>query len=249
MILWMSCSSHPCCSTFLVSRDITVVVSAVTYQRQYRSCWAFSGTQAALSQLRGDTAWSLCSADTSCTHPLACTVAVVRRWLDCGCLRLPAPWRACLFLIGLRMPVDFVPTAPVNLHVSRLSEGVNWSVTEVLSAVTGQSHRGSCWTFSACQAVVRSWCWLRGIFVDLSRVARRPLVLWRRGRWGWLFFWSCAQAQGWVAMSTETWPHLNQLHYYGKLTDTCHESYVSHHNHRNNHQPTTINQPTSTTTP
>ena len=56
------------------------------------------------------------------------------------------------FLQGIRMKVDFVrhftATQAWNLRwsfsdVPRLSGGVSWGVTEVLSAVTSQGHRGS----------------------------------------------------------------------------------------------------------
>ena len=56
------------------------------------------------------------------------------------------------FLQGLRMPVDFVPTSPVMQYVPRFSGGVR-GVIEVVSAVKYQGQFGSCWAFSASQAV------------------------------------------------------------------------------------------------
>ena len=80
---WISCLLHLCCSIFLVSVASVGCHSGGQcrqYQRQHRSYWAFCGTQAVLSwYCRVDTAWSPCSADTSCTRLLACTFALVRR--------------------------------------------------------------------------------------------------------------------------------------------------------------------------
>ena len=45
------------------------------------------------------------------------------------------------FKKGLRMPVDFVPTAPVKQYIPRNSGGVNWGVTEVVTAFKNQASR------------------------------------------------------------------------------------------------------------
>ena len=51
------------------------------------------------------------------------------------------------------------------------------SITVVVSAVTSQGHRGSCWMFSATQALVSRQVLISGGYrVELSRVARRPLA-------------------------------------------------------------------------
>ena len=54
-----------------------------------------------------------------------------------------------LFLQGLGMPVDFVPSSPVIQHVSPIPGGVCWGVSEVVSAVKYQGQCGSCQALSA----------------------------------------------------------------------------------------------------
>ena len=60
------------------------------------------------------------------------------------------------FLQDPRMPVDFVPSTLVKQYVPRISGDFYWCVTEVVSAVKDQGQYGSCWSFSASQAVVSS---------------------------------------------------------------------------------------------
>ena len=100
---------------------------------------------------------------------LACTVAMVVMMTGPTVLALTcAPWRARPFswVSGCQW---IVPTALATLHVPRLSGGVSWGDTEVLSAVTNQGHHGS-WTFSAPQAVNRSCCRLRSGYTWISPV-------------------------------------------------------------------------------
>ena len=63
------------------------------------------------------------------------------------------------------------------------------SITVVVSAVTNQGHRGSCWMFSATQALVSRQVLISGGYrVELSRVARRPLA--RMFCYGWDGGWT-----------------------------------------------------------
>ena len=121
----------------------------------YRLSWAFSATQAvdrSWCQPRVDSRGSPC-AETSRTPPLTCTVAVVRRWLGCGCLRLlvhtvaglavscslgnstvwlggPFLWTKFVlqwkvwWIEGSQDVSGLVPAGLANLHVPRLSGGV-----------------------------------------------------------------------------------------------------------------------------
>ena len=73
------------------------------------------------------------------------------------------------FIQGLRMPVVFVPASPVFQHVPRCSGGVNYCVSELVSAVINQGQCGSCLAFSVTQAVeLRLVLTSRGYRVDLS---------------------------------------------------------------------------------
>ena len=60
---------------------------------------------------------------------------------------------------GSRDAGGLLPTASVNLHIRRLSGGVNWGVTEVLSAVTCQGPRILLDVLSP-RSGDRSECWL-----------------------------------------------------------------------------------------
>ena len=83
-------------------------------------------------------------------------------------------WSSMAGLLGLKVPVDFVPTALVIQHVPRVG-GFIWSVTEVptlprsaTADPAGRSQQLKRWF-----AVGAGFEWMYG---DLSRVARRPLT-------------------------------------------------------------------------
>ena len=96
-------------------------------------------------------------------------------------------------MLGLRMPV-FLPTAPAILHVPRLYSVVNWDVTDssVLSRIRV---RGSCWAFSAPQAVFRSWCRLRVVTCGSLASCTPSTICWCPV-FGVDFLGPCAQVQG-----------------------------------------------------
>jgi C1A family cysteine protease len=59
------------------------------------------------------------------------------------------------FQRGLKKPADFVATAPIyeKKYARRSPAGINWRDTEAITAIKNQGQCGSCWAFSATEAI------------------------------------------------------------------------------------------------
>lgn len=71
---------------------------------------------------------------------------------------------------GLVKPKDFVPTAPVKVWETapRKPAGIDWRITTAVTAVKNQGQCGSCWAFSATEAIESQISLMSGAYPRLG---------------------------------------------------------------------------------